>query len=494
MNSLEHVPILMVVVPLMAAAVALLLRRELTAWSLTLVVCWVVFVLSLSVLGRVLDTGPILYQLGDWAAPWGIEYRIDILSAVMMTIVSAMAAVTLPYARTSVLAEIPGDRIYLFYAMILLCFAGLLGIAATGDAFNLFVFLEISSLSSYVLISLGRDKRALTASYRYLIMGTLGATFYVIGVGMLYMMTGTLNLADLSTLVPALGETRTLLVALAFLTVGISLKLALVPLHLWLPNAYAFAPSVVTVFLAATATKVAVYVLIRIFFTVYGGLHPYSAVPVQEIMMGLAVLAMFTASGVAVWQHDVKRMLAYSSLAQVGYMVLGIGFATVTGLAGSIVHMFNHALMKGALFMAVGAFVLRVGSSHVDQLAGIGRRMPLTMAAFVVAGLSLIGIPSTVGFVSKWALIQASLETGAWPIAVLILLSSLLAVIYVWRVVEIAYFRPIPDNAPEIAEAPLGMLVPLWTLAAACVWFGLNGDDTLSVATAAATSLLGGAP
>lgn len=492
MSLSAHLPILLVIVPLMAAPVAVLLRREVPAWSLALAVSWTCFAISLALLNRVMDSGTIIYALGDWAAPWGIEYRIDEVSVFMVVIVSAVAAVTLPYARQSVLAEIPGDRIYLFYAMVLLCLAGLLGIAVTGDAFNLFVFLEISSLSSYVLISLGRDRRALTAAYRYLIMGTLGATFYVIGIGMLYMMTGSLNMVDLATLVPAMGDTRTIMVALAFLTVGLSLKLALFPLHLWLPNAYAFAPSVVTVFLAATATKVAVYALIRIFFTVFGGMAPFGVLPVQEIMMGLAVIAMFVASFVAIWQHDIKRMLAYSSIAQVGYMVLGIGLASVDGLAGGIVHMFNHALMKGALFMALGAMVLRVGSSHVDALAGIGRRMPLTMAAFVVGGLSLIGVPATVGFISKWALIQASLNAGNWPVAVMILLSSLLAVIYVWRVVEIAYFTPAPENAPVVEDAPWSMLVPTWTLAGACVWFGLNGDSTLGLAVRAAETVLGG--
>ena len=494
MNLMHHLPVLQVVIPLMAAPLTVFLRREAAVWSLALVVAWTCFGISLALLARVLNEGTIVYLLGDWAAPWGIEYRIDELGAFILVLVTTIGAVVMPYARQSVKAEIPADRIYLFYAMMLLCLAGLLGIVVTGDAFNLFVFLEISSLSSYVLISLGRDRRALTASYRYLIMGTLGATFYVIGIGMLYMMTGTLNMLDLAGLVPAVADTRTVLVALAFLTVGISLKLALFPLHAWLPNAYSFAPSVVTAFIAATATKVAVYILIRIYFVIFGGAMPLHNLPVREIMMTLAVIGMFAASLVAIWQHDVKRMLAYSSVAQVGYMILGISFASIDGLAGGIVHMFNHALMKGALFMALGAMVLRVGSSHVDALAGIGRRMPLTTAAFVVAGLSLIGVPATVGFVSKFALVQAALSAGTWPVAVLILLSSLLAVAYVWRVVEIAYFKPAPVGAPPIKEAPWSMLVPTWVLALACVWFGVFGKTTLDIATFAAASLLGGQP
>ena len=489
-----HLPALQVVIPLMAAPLCVLLRRPVLAWALTLAVSWVVLAIAVALLLQVLQTGPVTYFLGNWAAPWGIEYRVDLAGAFVLVIVAAIGAVVTPYARRSVEHEIPRDRIYLFYAMYLLCLTGLLGIAITGDAFNLFVFLEITSLSSYVLISLGSERRALTAAYRYLIMGTLGATFYLIGVAMMYMMTGTLNMADLATLMPAVADTRTILVALAFLTVGISLKLALFPLHLWLPNAYTYAPSVVTAFLAATATKVAVYILIRIFFTIFGGVEVFQIKIIGDVLMGLAILAMVSGSAVAIYQNNVKRMLAYSSVAQIGYMVLGISFATVTGLTGGIVHLFNHALVKCALFMALGCVFMRIGSVQIGDMAGLGRRMPVTMASFVVSGLSLIGVPLTVGFVSKWYLVQAALEKGWWPIAVLVLLSSLLAVIYIWRVVEVAYFRPAPEGGPAPAEAPLSMLVPMWLLTGASVYFGIDATRTLEVAGAAATFLLKATP
>jgi multicomponent Na+:H+ antiporter subunit D len=489
-----HLPALQVVIPLMAAPVCVLLRRPVLAWALTLAVSWVVLAIAVALLLRVLETGPVTYPLGNWAAPWGIEYRVDMAGAFVLVIVAAIGAVVTPFARRSVEHEIARDRIYLFYAMYLLCLTGLLGIAITGDVFNLFVFLEISSLSSYVLIGLGAERRALTAAYRYLIMGTLGATFYLIGVAMMYMMTGTLNMADLATLMPAVADTRTILVALAFLTVGISLKLALFPLHLWLPNAYTYAPSVVTAFLAATATKVAVYILIRIFFTIFGGVEVFRINLIGDVLMGLAILAMVSGSAVAIYQNNVKRMLAYSSVAQIGYMVLGISFATVTGLTGSIVHLFNHALVKCALFMALGCVFMRIGSVHIGDMAGLGRRMPVTMASFVVSGLSLIGVPLTVGFVSKWYLVQAALEKGWWPIAVLVLFSSLLAVIYIWRVVEVAYFRPAPEGGPAPAEAPLSMLMPMWLLTGASVYFGIDATRTLEVAGAAAAFLLRATP
>ena len=324
------------------------------------------------------------------------------VGAFVLLIVSAIGALVLPYAARSVAREIATERIALFYAAYLLCLAGLLGIAATGDAFNLFVFLEISSLSSYVLISLGSDRRALTAAYQYLIMGTIGATFILIGVGLMYMMTGTLNMIDLADRLPEVAQTRTVRAALAFLTVGISLKLALFPLHLWLPNAYAFAPSVVTAFLAATATKVAVYMLLRFLFTVFGKALSFEAMLLHLILVPLALVAVFSGSIVAVFQDNLKRMLAYSSVAQIGYIILGISFATVTGVTAGILHLFNHALMKAALFLALGCLVYQLGSARLQDVAGLGRRMPWTFAAIIIGGLSLIGVPLTVGFISKW--------------------------------------------------------------------------------------------
>jgi len=490
MIGADHLAVLLVVVPLIAAPLCVLLRHPGVVWAFTTLVCWLVLAISITVFAQVMETGTISYALGDWAPPWGIEYRIDAVSAFMQLIVAIIGAVTMVFARKSVPHEIDGPRIYLFYSMYLLCLTGLLGITVTGDAFNVFVFLEISSLSSYVLISLGKDRRALTAAFQYLVMGTLGATFILIGIGLLYMLTGTLNMADLAGRLPEPPQ-RTLIVAFAFLTVGASLKLALFPLHLWLPNAYTFAPSVVTAFLAATATKVSVYILLRFFFTIFGVDVSFTALPLGWILLPLAIVAVFAASTVAIFQENVKRLLAYSSIAQIGYMIIGISFATVNGLTGGIVHLFNHALIKGGLFMALGGVFMRLGSTEIHDMAGLGRRMPVTMAAFVAGGLSLIGVPLTSGFISKWYLVMGALEKGWWPVALLIVAGSLIAVIYVWRVIEAAYFRPAPEGAPEIKEAPLAMLVPTWALIGANIYFGIHSTLTVGAARKAAEVLLG---
>ncbi|MFQ5784451.1 MAG: monovalent cation/H+ antiporter subunit D family protein [Alphaproteobacteria bacterium] len=485
-----HLPALQVVVPLISAPLCAVLRRGGTAWTVTVAIAWLAFAIALLLLHRVLTEGAISYEMGGWAAPWGIEYRIDRLNAFVLVIVAGVAALVAPAALHSVAREVPADRQHLFYTAFLLSLTGLLGIAITGDAFNLYVFLEITSLASYTLVGLGNDRRALMAAFQYLVLGTIGATFILIGVGLLYMMTGTLNMADLAQRLPAVATTRTIHAAFAFIVIGAGLKLALFPLHLWLPNAYTYAPSVVSAFLAATATKVGVYVLLRFVFTIFGARFAFEAMPLGEILMVFALVAAFVGSLVAIFQANLKRMLAYSSVAQIGYMALGISFANVNGLIGGIVHLFNHAAMKGALFLALACVFYRTGSVDIEAVRGLGRRMPYTMAAVVVAGLSLVGMPLTVGFVSKWYLVSAALEEGLWPVAVLVLLSSLLALVYVGRVIEAAYFRDPAPDAPPVEEAPLSMLVPTLALAAACVYFGIDTDLTVGVARSAAEALL----
>ena len=485
-----HLPVLLVVVPLVAAPIAALLNRPRLSWAVAVAATLWALYAALELLSQTMAAGEIHYELGGWAAPYGIEYVVDPVNAWVVVIVALIGALVAPYSRVSVEREITEDRIPLFYAAFILCLTGLLGIAVTGDVFNVFVFLEISSLSAYALIALGSDRRALTASFQYLIMGSVGATFIVIGIGLMYVMTGTLNMADLADRLPEVSGTRTIPVAFTFLTVGITLKLALFPLHLWLPNAYTYAPSAVTAFIASTATKVAVYLLLRFFFTIFGATFSFDVMQLDRILMPLALIAIVTMSLVAIYQENVKRLLAYSSVAQIGYMVLGISFASVLGLTAGILHLFNHALMKGALFMSMGCVMYRVGSVRLERMNGLGRAMPWTMAAFVVGGLSLIGVPFTVGFISKWYLVQAALEQGMWPVAGVVLLGSLLALMYVWKVVEVAYFRE-ADPELGISEAPLSLLVPTWVLVLGNLYFGINASDSVGIATRAAEVLLG---
>lgn len=484
----QNLSLLLVVIPLLSAPVIAILPNGRAPWLITLVVTWTCLAIAGWQLSAVIDGSVISYELGGWAPPWGIEYRIDVVNAFVGMIVSAIAAITLPYALRSVEKEIPLHQTSLFYSLFLLCLVGLLGITQTGDVFNLFVFLEISSLSSYVLIAMGEQRRALTSAYQYLIMGSIGATFLLIGIGLVYVETGTLNMLDLHHRLHPILDHRTVHTGFAFIVVGIALKLALFPLHLWLPNAYKYSPSVISVFLAATATKVAVYIMLRMVFSVFS--HDFVKItPTSHIFMLLGMFGVILASVAAIYQEDVKRLLAYSSIAQVSYMVLGMGLASTLGITATLVHIFNHALMKGALFMACGAVVYRVGSSRFLNLNGLGRQMPWTFAAICIAGLSLIGIPGTAGFISKWYFMLAALEHQSWIIVLVILLGSLLAVVYMWKIVEIMFLQPATASTQAVKEAPVSLLIPMWILIIANIYFGFNTELTVNVADKAAEIL-----
>jgi multicomponent Na+:H+ antiporter subunit D len=490
----HHLPILQVILPLFGAIFAALLRRPNSAFALALAISWLMPAIAGALLWQVLAGGPVSYHLGGWDPPWGIEYRVDLLNAFVLLLVSGIAAILMPAARRSIALEIETERQPRFYCMVLLCLTGLLGIAVTGDAFNAFVFLEISSLSSYVLIAMGPDRRALLAAYRYLIVGTIGATFYVIGVGLLYLVTGTLNMADLAVRMGPAWETqsRAIVAALGFIAVGVGLKLALFPLHAWLPNAYTYAPSWVTAFLSASATKVAIYLLVRFTFSVFGAAVDLDLLPFAGFVVALSVAAMFLASISAVFELNLKRMLAYSSVAQIGYITFGIGLQNQAGLTGGLVHIVNHGVMKATLFLAAGAMLLRVRTVRIPELAGIGRKMPWTMAAFSVAGLALIGTPGTAGFVSKWFLVLGAIERGWWPLAFLIVASSLIALVYVGRFLEVVWMREPAQGLADAADPPGSVLLPILILAAATVYFGLDTQLTAGIAGQAAQSLLGG--
>lgn len=499
-----HLPVLVVIIPLFGGLLSLftgLIQRGggVVAWLWSVLTTAAILICAAAMLFAVHTTGePMHYRLGSWPEEYGIGYTVDALNGYVILVVALIGFLTTVYAKHSVAAEIPKDRHHLFYSVWLLAIAGLIGITVTGDTFNIYVLLEISSLTIYTLIALGgnRDRRALVASLKYLILGSIGATFILLGIGYLLMLTGTLNMADMHAKLIELREAgeltdnRTVFVSFAFLMVGLSLKMALFPLHLWLPNAYTYAPSAVSALVAATATKVGVYMTFRFVFTIYGGVYDTSA-DLQFLAL-CACAGILVSSVAAIQQADVKRVLAYSSVGQIAYIVLGFSLANGPGVTASVIHIFNHAIIKGGMFMAVGAVALRVGGTKVEDFKGIGRKMPLTMAAFTVGGCGLIGVPMTAGFISKWYLVAGTMQEGYWGMALVVLLGGVLALIYIWRLVEIIWLTKPDDPDEQLEEAPLTMLIPMWILIGASILFGIDAGWTASSAKAAATLLLNG--
>jgi len=432
---------------------------------------------------QVFTFGTVNYYMGGWEPPWGIAFRIDYLSVMMELLITIVAVVVLVYTKKSIEQEIAGKEVH-FYAIYVLLVMGLLGIVSTGDLFNLYVFLEIASITGYALIALGSD-RATFSAYRYVVVGTIGACFYLLGVGYLYSVTGSLNMEDLMKLLPPLYESKVVLVAFAFFILGTGVKMALFPLHFWLPDAYSDAPSAVSALIAPTMTKTAAYVMIRVIYTVFEPRFAIETLPVTEVLSWLGAAAMMAGSIMAIAQTDLKRMLAFSSVAQVGYIVLGVGLANRMGFIGGVLHIVNHAFMKCCLFLAAGAIIYKTGIRSIKEFRGLYVKMPVTTAAFLVAAFSMIGIPPTCGFFSKVYLIMGAVDANNYAFVGLILVSSVLNLIYFINVVKYMFFPGERESTRSIAqlkrdEAPLSMAVPTAVMAVAIVLLGLFNGDLIS--------------
>jgi len=480
-------PALVVVVPLIFAFLSLLFGwwRKAFSYPVTLIALSISFLASIHCLYTVLTTGIIHYHLGKWAPPWGIEYVVDHLNGLILVIVSFVSLMVAISSKKVVEKELPEKVVY-FYTLFLLQVTGFLGIVITGDMFNLYVFLEIASLAGYALIAVGEDG-APFASFNYLIFGTIGACFYLLGVGYLYIKTGSLNMADLKEILPALYQSKVLMVAFAFFLVGVSLKMALFPLHVWLPDAYTYAPSAVSSLLAPLMTKVGAYVMIRILFTVFEPYFSIELIPATTILGWMAAGAILFGALLALAQSDVKRMLAYILVGEVGYIALGVGLANRNGLTGAILHILNDSIMMLALFLIVAAIMYRSDSREIPGLRFMHRKMPFTMAVLVIAGLSVIGIPPTCGFFSKWYLVLGAIDANKWIFAAVLLISSLLNVILFFRVIENVYLEPREEEAHEggevavaIEEAPLTLLLPILIAGAGILSLGVLSGEIIS--------------
>lgn len=483
MSLAAQYPILLVAVPLLAALVNSIVGLFTKRWchALTVGVMAALFLDAVGLLFVVLEEGEVHYRLGGWPPPVGIEYIIDHLNALVLLVITFVALVAAVFAKRSVEDELP-DKVPQFYTLYILLVTGLLGMTVTGDAFNLYVLLEISALTSYALIAAGKGRAALSA-FNYLIIGTIGACFYLLGVGHLYIMTGSLNMPDLARILPDLYESPAIQVAFVFLIVGVWVKMAFFPLHGWLPNAYTHAPSATSCVMAPLMTKVSVYIMVRIMFSVFSPQFDYQRFGLQNLVVWVAVAAIVCASLLALAQRDFKKMLTYLIVAEVGYMVGGVWLANSNGITGAVLHILNDAMMTLCLFMVAGAVAYKTKGHGIGNFKGLFRKMPLTMAAFVVGALSMIGVPPTCGFFSKWYLILGAVDAGEWGFMAALIFSSLVNAVLFFRVIEVAYYPDGNDHGHgKRDEAPLSMLIPLLVVAVALIVIGwYTGDIVESV-------------
>jgi multicomponent Na+:H+ antiporter subunit D len=437
----------------------------------------------------------VRYRLGGWPPPLGIELVVDHLGGLVLCVVAGCALLAAVYSFRTV-REDHADRVHHYYTLFALFVTGLLGMVATGDAFNLYVLLEITALSSYALLARGRGA-AYYATFKYLVMGTIGACFYLLGVGYLYIKTGTLNMADLAAILARaeLRDSVSIRVGFALIMLGTWVKMALFPLHGWLPNAYSRCGTATAALVAPLATKVTVYIMVRLMFSVFSVEYVFHTVPWSGAVVHLASAAAVAGSVMALAQRDLRRVLTAIIVAEVGYMVGGAWLGNRAGLTGTVYHIAADALMTLVLFMAVGAIVRGRGTASFAAMRGVFRRMPVTSAAFLVGAASIVGVPPTAGFFSKWYLLRGGIEAGQWGFVAALLFASLAAAVVFFRLIETAVFGDLDalapahgdgqgghggghggeggHAAPPREEAPAGMLVPLVIAAASLVLLGL---------------------
>ena len=493
MLILSNIPALLVAIPLLASAVVSVLPSARIAWGVAFVTTLCCLYMAFELTEIVSASLTLSYAFGGWEPPWGIAFVVDGANVYLVLLVAFISVIATIYAFATLEHEIAVEDLPKAYAVWLLTIASLFGLSMTGDAFNLFVFLEISALSSITLIALGagQDRRALLAAYNYLIIGAIGATFYVIGVGYLYAATGTLNLLDIIERLNEIGTNQAAVTGLAFMLAGIMVKAGVFPVHIWLPAAYSFAPSAVSSLLSAIATKVAIYYLARLLFGIFIDTTHLIDFFLLFILMPVSVIAIFYGTIAAIYQIDIKRLFALSSIAQIGYITFAFSINTHSGISAGFIHLINHALIKGALFMAVGIFAIGIGQrATMNSLRGVGRQMPITFTGFVIAGLALIGVPLTAGFISKLYLFKAIFETGNGIYVAVIAVSSVLSVLYLWKIFEVMWLQE-PLQPLKIEKEPVVACISLWLLVFTIITFGIYSTGVSSYGMNAANALIG---
>jgi len=481
-----HLPALVVAVPLCAALLITAswwFGRKLS-FPIAVAASLASLAAAITLLLRVLAHGVIEYRLGGWPPPFGIAYRIDHLNGLILAAVALVSFLNLAACRTAAEQEFQ-EKTGAFYALYLLFITGLFGILITGDAFNLFVLLEIASLTGYALIGLGPGRASLSG-LNYVFMGTIGASFYLLGVGCLYVITGSLNMADIASILPSISSANMVVLAFVLCLIGLFVKMALFPLHGWLPNAYTYAPPLVGSLVAPLTTKVMIYAMIRITLTVFTFDFAFKQTGLSGPILWLAVLAIFFGSLMALAQQRLKKMLTFIVVAEVGYMVGGFWLGNKAGMSGAVLHIVNDAAMTLCVFLAAAAIASRIRDDRLSSLGGLFRSMPVSMAALTVGGLSLIGVPPTCGFFSKWYLISGGISAGRYGFVAALIFSSLVNVVLFFRVFEAGYFEPLPDDHADrfersgqpggtgiVTEAPLDMIVPLAATAVLLILLGI---------------------
>lgn len=477
----ESLPALVFMVPLMAAVGMPVVGhwKRSACRPLTVTATAVMALLALGSWWSIMDTGTVRYVVGGWQAPLGIEWIADEVSATMAAIAGVVGLLVLGFSG-SLREEALAGRTVPYHSTFLLLLAGVAGVIYAGDLFNIFVFLEVVSLSAYVLVAVSGGK-ALLYAFRYLIIGTLGTMFYLLGVAYFYALTGTLNLADLAGRLPALVESQAAIGGIAFILIGLAIKMALLPVHAWLPDAYASAPHSTAPLLAGLVTKVSILVWARILLWAVLPANAGGEQLLHAIISGVGIVAAVGGALLALRQTELKRIFAYGGIAHIGLAMVGLGQASDQANAGALYYLVNDAVMQASLFIFAGVAAWHCNVRSLEDIAGGRIRSPWIIAPLVVAAVGMVGLPPTGGFVAKWNILLGTLEAGNLLAAATLVLTSVLTLAYFAPVLE-RVFRSRPSEGQDAEEPQLGWPVRLSMAVPAGLVLGLGlfGDHFMA--------------
>ncbi|MDO8885886.1 monovalent cation/H+ antiporter subunit D family protein [Candidatus Oleimmundimicrobium sp.] len=495
----RHCPVLMTVTFLIGAVLTPIVSRSRKKFSFW----WAFFVSLLGLffcfcaVWRLYTVGPISYWLGGWEPPYGIEVYFDYISTITL-LMTALGVLIIVYSNKYIRHDISEEKLPTYYSLVLLLLGGMVGFSVTGDMFNLYVFLEILSLSGYALVAITGEKLTAMASFKYLVIGAVSSLCVLFGIAFLYNVTGSLNMADIAFRLQQTQPTTTTYVALALFIIGFSVKAAMFPLHIWLPDAHALAPSSVSALLSGLVIKVGIVGILRVLYCVYklGGSVDFTVV--TNFMGWLAAITILVGAFFAFFQDDIKMIFAYSSISNIGYIIMGISLVSFSqpergylGMVGGLIHIFNHAIIKSTLFLCAGAIIYKTGFRKLSDLRGVGKKMPITCGALTIAALSIAGIPPTAGFICKWYIVLGAIEFGRLIWAGVLLVGALFVFGYYIKIVNAIFFREPVEPITQVDEAPLSMLIPIVILATGCLIMGVFAYIPLNVIKPAAATMLG---
>jgi len=457
-----------VIIPLGVAFLISLLVKKIKSFSdpLANLGTLSLLVLSLYSVPGVLTHKMLIYKIGGWIPPMGICMVLDGLACFMLVTVNLVSFLVTLYSVNYM--EKYTDK-YRFYTLFMLMLAGMNGVILSGDLFNLYVFLEVASISGYALVAFGTEPEDLEASFKYLIMGAVASIFILLGIGLIYTYASTLNMADISLVLSDKPKGALISFVSVLFLAGFGLKAALVPFHSWLPDAHSSAPTPVSALLSGLLIKVlGVYAIIRVFFSIIG----INSV-ILSILMFLGVISMMVGVILALAQWDFKRLLAYHSISQIGYVILGIGLGTPLGILGALFHLFNHSIFKSLLFFNSGAVVYSLGTRDLREMGGLREKMPVTANTNLIASMAIAGIPPFNGFFSKLIIILACIEANRFGYAFCAVAGSILTLASFTKVQKYAFSGRLKEKCQAVKEVPPLMQLSMILLAVICVFGGL---------------------